>query len=225
MTPALLLWKFLMLSLCKCNSEKCLSPKEWLLIKPSLAPKVKSWNMRDFHGFPRMTYLLSYWVAIASFNFTALKLYLENVQSTSKSTLITSAWSSRIKQSIIADVAVTKCHQRWDEIRIIFTRTSPKSCFQENCHAIYTPFTLKCNPVRTAHACTLDINTHLSHSIRLIEMCTFPKNNFADSSIVRVKMIKISSCCLWRFFTATSAINSRSSLRFYRMCSIIPIFS
>ena len=43
----------------------------------------------------------------------------------------------------IADVAVTKRHQRPDEIRIIFTRTSSKSFFlnSKKCHAIYTPST------------------------------------------------------------------------------------
>ena len=32
------------------------------------------------------------------------------------------------------------------------------------------------------------------------------KNNFAGSSIVQVKNVMISSCCWWRFLTATSAI-------------------
>ena len=42
----------------------------------------------------------------------------------------------------IADVAATKHHQQRDEIRIIFTRTSSKSCFRKKCHAIYTPSAL-----------------------------------------------------------------------------------
>ena len=42
----------------------------------------------------------------------------------------------------IADVAVTKRHQRLDEIRIIFTRTSFKSCFQKSSIMQYTPSTL-----------------------------------------------------------------------------------
>ena len=33
------------------------------------------------------------------------------------------------KPVLIADVAVTKRHQQLDEIRIIFTRLSSKSCF------------------------------------------------------------------------------------------------
>ena len=43
---------------------------------------------------------------------------------------------------IIADVAVTKRHQRLDEISIDFTRTSFKSCFQFRSVMQYTPSTL-----------------------------------------------------------------------------------
>ena len=42
----------------------------------------------------------------------------------------------------IADVAVTKRHQRLNEIRIIFIRTSFKSCFQKSSVMQYTPSTL-----------------------------------------------------------------------------------
>ena len=40
-------------------------------------------------------------------------------------------------QGLIADVAVTKRHQRLDEIRIIFTRLYSKIVFKKLCHAIY----------------------------------------------------------------------------------------
>ena len=73
----------------------------------------------------------------------------------------------------IADVAVTKRHQRRDEIRIIFTLTSSKSCFQKKIVMQYVRPQQR-NPVRTAHACALAINTRVSHSIRLLEMHTFP---------------------------------------------------
>ena len=39
----------------------------------------------------------------------------------------------------IVDAAVTKRHQWRDKIRIIFTRTSFKSCFQESSVMQYTP--------------------------------------------------------------------------------------
>ena len=48
-----------------------------------------------------------------------------------------------------------------------------QTCFQINCHAIYTLDTL-CNPLRTAYACALAINMRVSHSIRLLEMRTLP---------------------------------------------------
>ena len=68
----------------------------------------------------------------------------------------------------------------------------------------YTPLTL--NAIQFAQQ-TLAINACISHNIRLNEMCAYwQKNNFADSSIVRVKYIMISSCRWWRFLTATSAI-------------------
>ena len=63
---------------------------------------------------------------------------------------------------VIPDVAVTKRHQRRDEIRIFFTRTSSKSC---------TPSTLNAT-LFAQH--TLAINTCISHSIRLLKMHTFP---------------------------------------------------
>ena len=69
----------------------------------------------------------------------------------------------------------------------------------------YTPSTL--NAVQfTQH--TLAINACISHNMCLYEMCAYrQKNNFADSSKVRVKNIMISSSCRWwRFLTATCAI-------------------
>ena len=42
----------------------------------------------------------------------------------------------KVSSVAIADVAVTKRHQRWDDIRIIFTGISFKSCFQIYCYAI-----------------------------------------------------------------------------------------
>ena len=42
----------------------------------------------------------------------------------------------------IADVAVRKRHQRLGEIRIIFTRTSSKTCFQKSSVMQYTPSTI-----------------------------------------------------------------------------------
>ena len=47
------------------------------------------------------------------------------------------------------------------------------------------------NPVRTAYACTLALNVHVSHNVRLYEMREYlqkKKNNFADSSIVWLKI-------------------------------------
>ena len=43
---------------------------------------------------------------------------------------------------LIADVAATKRHQRLDKIRIIFTCTSFKSCFQKSSVMQFTPLTL-----------------------------------------------------------------------------------
>ena len=37
-------------------------------------------------------------------------------------------------------------------------------------------------------------------------VCTGRKNNFADSSILWVKNVMISSCCWWHFFAATCAV-------------------
>ena len=94
----------------------------------------------------------------------------------------------------IADVAVTKRHQTLDEIRIIFTHTSSKSYFQKSLS--YNTPAIQCNPVQTAYFCTLAINTRVLHCMRLLEMRMLPReNNFADSSIVWVKMITISCCC------------------------------
>ena len=66
----------------------------------------------------------------------------------------------------IADVVVRKCHQRLDKLRIIFTCTSSKSCFQK---------TQSCN-VRPWHLTQSSLHSiHLrawykcdSHSIRLL---------------------------------------------------------
>ena len=42
------------------------------------------------------------------------------------------------REALVANVAVTKRHQRLVEIRIIFTHTSSRSCFQKKpCHAMY----------------------------------------------------------------------------------------
>ena len=80
--------------------------------------------------------------------------------------------------------------------------------------------TLSCN-IRPRH-----FTQSSSHSIRLracykyarftqhtlVRNCVRcqQKNNFTNSSIVRVKIIKISSCRWWRFLTATSAIELAS---------------
>ena len=55
--------------------------------------------------------------------------------------------STRIPK--IADVAVTKRHQRLDEIRITFTRTLFKSCFLKSSVMLYTPSTL--NAIQFTH--------------------------------------------------------------------------
>ena len=49
-------------------------------------------------------------------------------------------WNS--EEGIIAEVAVTKRHQRLDEMRIIFTHTSSKSCFPKKYVMQYSPSTL-----------------------------------------------------------------------------------
>ena len=74
--------------------------------------------------------------------------------------------------------------------------------FSKNCHAIYTPSTL--NAIQFAQ---LAINTRVSHSIRLLEMRTFPtEKQLCWFQYSAGKIIKISSCHWWRFLTATSAI-------------------
>ena len=105
----------------------------------------------------------------------------------------------------IADVAVTKRHQRRDEIRIMFTRTSSKSCSQTNCHAIYTPSTL--NVIQFAQH-TLAINTPVLHSIRLLEIGMFPteKTTFLIPVYSAGKNYQDSFCRWWLFLTATCAI-------------------
>ena len=61
----------------------------------------------------------------------------------------------------IADVAVCKHHQWLDEIRIIFTCTSSKSCFLKKlCHAIYALDTYH-NIICSAYACTLEFTLSL----------------------------------------------------------------
>ena len=67
---------------------------------------------------------------------------------------------------VVADVALTKHHQRLNKIIKIFTCTSSKSCLKKLCHAIYVLNTQH-NPVRTAYACALVINMGVSHSKRL----------------------------------------------------------
>ena len=71
----------------------------------------------------------------------------------------------------IADVAVMKRHQRRDEIRILPAHHS-KVVFKKIAMQCICPWHLR-NPVRTAHACALAINTRVSYSIRLLEMRTF----------------------------------------------------
>ena len=68
----------------------------------------------------------------------ALGTYLDYLRAQNCHVHDTHPWQS----TIIADVAVTKRHQRQGEIRVIFTSTSSKSCFLKNCHSIYTPSTL-----------------------------------------------------------------------------------
>ena len=130
---------------------------------------------------------------------------------------------------IIADVAVTQCHQRRDEIRIIFTRTSSKSCFLKK---------LSCNIY------ALDTSHFSLHSTRLRACYKYvpftwfrcahyrQKNNSADCSIVWVKIIKFSSRCWWRFLTATSVycilLRTFSNQTFAKFCNLwqsLPIWT
>ena len=80
------------------------------------------------------------------------------------------------------------------------------------------------SPVRTAYACALAINVCVSHNIRLYEVrAYYQNNNFADSSIVWVKNIMVSSCRWWHFLTATSAIDAPRSIEMGEVNATIPL--
>ena len=65
---------------------------------------------------------------------------------------------------LIADVAVTKRHQRLDEIRIFLPALHSKVVFKKLCHVIYAFDTLT---HVTAYTCALIINACVSHNILL----------------------------------------------------------
>ena len=121
-------------------------------------------------------------------------------------------WTYEYTFQPIADGAVTKRHQWLDKLRIIFT------CSPSRKLARFSK-TLSCS-IRS---------WHLTQSIRKVYACALPimrtaytrykylrywqKNSFANSSILLVKNIKISSCRWWCFLLITSVIILTRHLR------------
>ena len=106
----------------------------------------------------------------------------------------------------IAVVAVMKHHQWLGKIRIISPAFHSKLFSKKLCHAIYALDTL---PQSSLHSICLraryKCRRFIQHTLVWNVSILAEKNNFADSTIVWVKNIMVSSCRWWCILTATCA--------------------
>ena len=101
----------------------------------------------------------------------------------------------------------------WIKSRSFLPELHPKVVFKSN--SVIQSTLLILNAIQLVQhtlACLLWI--HAFQTAYTCYKCAswWQKNNFADSRKVQVKNFKISSCCWWRFPTATSAIHIEQSL-------------
>ena len=124
----------------------------------------------------------------------------------------------------IADVAVTKRHQRLDKIWIIFTRTSSRKSAKlfsrKLCHAIRPPRLMQCSlhsiRFRACYRCA----RFIQHTL-VINACvtwqSFLANNFADFQYSAGKKIS-------RFHPVIGGVSLQQHLLLWRFWPVFDIF-